>query len=98
MGLQTYYFILLFLCMALWTPDSLSTQGLLFQNGFPLYHFGSNLGHSEQDEVSPRTQFQGLNLSRAWSWREIFNSQVQMQKTGKHKLFAKEKNVKMDIP
>lgn len=51
------------------------------------------LGPLRTDKISPETQFQGLNLSPAWSWREIFYSEVQMQKTGKQ--MAKEK---MDIP
>lgn len=50
------------------------------------------------DEVSSGTWFQGLHLSQAWSWREIFYSQVQTQRTAKHKLFAKVKNVGLAIP
>lgn len=89
------YFILLFLHVAVLRPDSFFTRGLLFQDGLPVYQPGSGLGHPgaflHTDEVSPGTQLQGLTLSQAWSWRETFYSQMQMQKTGKHKLPALEK-------
>lgn len=82
-------------------PDLISTQGLLFSSSPPLFQLRSDPAHSgaflHTAEVSPGTQFQWLNLSQAWSQREIFYSQVQMQKTGKHK-FTKGENVDIDIP
>lgn len=96
MRLQTSFIMLFFLHVAVLRSDSLSTWDFLFP---AVYQLGSNLGHSEAfvhtDEVSPRTQFQGLNLSRAWIWGEIFYSQEKMQKTGKHELLAKGKYVNM---
>lgn len=72
-------------------------RGLLSLDGLPRHPLGSDLGRSgaflHTDEVSLETQFQGLNLSLPWSWREIFYSEVQVQKTGKQ--MAKKK---MGIP
>lgn len=70
LSLQTY-FTALSLSLAILKLGLLSPQGLLFHNGLPLYQLGSPPGHSgaflHTDEVSPGVQFQGLNLSPAWS-------------------------------